>query len=120
MTNRTGTAPEIAPWLHDALVQRADAFHRVCRHIARDLETGARDPADAARLLNAALDAFPEAGTTQPPPSELAELASHMRGLERALARTALPGDLVMMSATAHAHRCLDIGIRRAQAHGRN
>ena len=30
-----------------------------------------------------------------------------MRSLERALAGTTLPGDVVMMSATAHAHRCL-------------
>ena len=29
---------------------------------------------------------------------------------------TALPGDVVMMSATAHAHRCLEIGIERARA----
>ena len=120
MTNRTRTAHELAPWLHDALVQRADPFHHVCRHIARDLETGTRDPADAAKLLNAALDAFPDAGTAAPPPSDLAELAGHMRSLEHALARTSLPGDVVMMSATAHAYRCLDIGIHRAQAHRRN
>ena len=120
MTNRTRTAHELAPWLHDALAEGADPLHHVCRHIAHDLETGARDPADAAKLLSAALDAFPDAGAAAPPPSDLAELAGHMRSLQRALARTSLPGDVVMMSATAHAHRCLDIGIRRAQAHGRS
>ena len=116
MTNRTRTAHELAPWLHDALAERADPLHHACRHIADDLETGARDPADAAKLLSAALDAFPDAGTAAPPPSDLAELAGHMRSLQRALARTALPGDVVMMSATAHAHRCLEIGIERARA----
>ena len=116
MTNRTRTAHELAPWLHDALVQRADPLHHVCRHIAHDLETGARDPADAAKLLSAALDAFPDSDTAAAPPSDLADLANHMRSLERALARTALPGDVVMMSATAHAHRCLEIGIERARA----
>ena len=116
MTNRTRTAHKLAPWLHDALVLQADPLHHVCRHIAHDLETGARDPADAAKLLNAALDAFPDADTAAPLPSELAELAGHMRSLQRALAGTTLPGDVVMMTATAHAHRCLEIGIERARA----
>ena len=115
MTNRTRTAHDLAPWLHDALAERADPLH-VCRHIAHDLETGARDPADAAKLLSAALDAFPDAGTAAPPPSDLTELTGHMRSLQHALARTTLPGDVVMMSATAHAHRCLEIGIERARA----
>ena len=118
MTNRTRTVHELAPWLQDALIQQADPLHHVCRHIAHELETGARGPADAAKLLSAALDAFPDAGTPAPLPADLAELAGHMRSLERALAGTPLPGDIVMMTATIHAHRCLDIGIRRAQAHG--
>ena len=46
----------------------------MCRHIAHDLETGARDPADAAILLNAALDAFPDSDSAAPPPSDLADL----------------------------------------------
>ncbi len=116
MTNRTRAAHELAPWLHEALAQQADPLHHVCRHIARDLETGARDPADAARLLSAALDGFPDSGSAAPPPSELAELAGHMRSLQRALAQTSLPGDVVMMTATVHAHRCLDIGIERARS----
>ena len=120
MTNRTRTVHELAPWLHDALIQQADPLQHVCRHIAQELETGARDPADAAKLLNAALDAFPDAGTAAPLPADLAELAGYMRSLERALAGTPLPGDIVMMTATVHAHRCLDIGIRRARAHGGN
>ena len=116
MTNRTRTVHELAPWLQDALIQQADPLHHVCRHIAHDLETGARDPADAAKLLSAALDAFPDSNAAAPPPSDLAELAGHMRFLQRALARTGLPGDVVMMTATAHAHRCLEIGIERARA----
>ena len=39
-----------------------------------------------------------------------------MRSLQRALAQTSLPGDVVMMTATVHAHRCLDIGIERARS----
>ena len=116
MTNHTRAVHELVPWLHDALVQQAEPLHHVCRHIAHDLETGVRNPADAARLLNAALDAFPESGGAAPPPSDVAELAGRMRSLELALAMTALPGDVVMMSATAHAHRCLEIGIERARA----
>ena len=116
MTNRTRAVHELAPWLHEALVRQAEPLHHVCRHIAHDLETSARDPADAARLLNAALDAFPDSGSATPPPSDVAELAGRMRSLELALAMTALPGDVVMMSATAHAHRCLEIGIERARA----
>ena len=118
--NRTRTAHELAPWLHEALAERANPLHHVCQHVAHDLETGARNPADAAKLLTAALDAFRDPGTTEPLPTDLTELASYMRSLQHALARTSLPGDVVMMSATAHAHRCLDIGIRRAQAHGRS
>ena len=116
MTNRTRTPHERAPRPNDALVQRAEPLYHVCRHIVHGLETGTRNPAEAAKLLNAALDAFPDTGTAAPPPSDLADLASHMRSLERALARTSLPGDVVMMSATAHAHRCLEIGIERARA----
>ena len=116
MTNRTRTVHELAPWLHEALAQQVDPLHHVCRQIARDLETGARDPADAARLLSAALDAFPDSNTAAPLPSDLAELAGHMRSLQRALAQTGLPGDVVMMTATVHAHQCLDIGIERARA----
>ena len=116
MTNHTRAVHELAPWLHDALVQQAEPLHHVCRHIAHDLETGARDPADAARLLSAALEAFPDSSSATPPPSDVAELAGRMRSLELALAMTALPGDVVMMSATAHAHRCLEIGIERARA----
>ena len=63
MTNHTRAVHELTTWLHDALAQQAEPLHHVCRHIAHDLETGARDPADAARLLNAALDAFPESGS---------------------------------------------------------
>ena len=91
----------------------------MCRHIAHDLETGALEPAEAAGLLNAALDAFPDGNAAAPLPSDLAELtelAGHMRSLQRALAQTGLPGDVVMMTATVHAHRCLDIGIERARA----
>lgn len=89
---------------------------RVPAHRPRP-RNGAREPADAAKLLNATLDAFPDAVTAAtPPPSDLAELAGQMRTLEHALARTVLPEDFVMMSATAHAHRCLDIGIGRVRA----
>ena len=116
MTNRTRTVHELTPWLHEALAEQADPLHYVCRQIAHDLETGGRDPANAARLLNAALDAFPESNAAAPLPSDLAELAGHMRSLQRALAHTGLPGDVVMMTATVHAHRCLDIGIERARA----
>ena len=116
MTNRTRTVHELAPWLHDALAEQADPLHHVCRQIAHDLETGAREPADAARLLSAALDAFPDSNAAAPLPSDLAELAGHMRSLQRALAQTGLPGDVVMMTATVHAHRCLDIGIERARS----
>ena len=116
MTNRTRTVHELTPWLHDALAEQVDPLHHVCRQLAHDLETGARNPADAARLLSAALDAFPDSGTAAAPLSDLAELAGHMRSLQHALARTALPGDIVMMSATAHAHRCLEIGIERARS----
>ena len=116
MTNRTRTAHELAPRLHDALAERADPLRHACRHIAHELETGARDPADAAKLLNAALDAFPDSGTAAAPPSDLTDLTGHMRSLQHALARTTLPGDVVMMSATVHAHRCLGIGIERARA----
>ena len=59
MKKRTQSAHELAPWLQDALVQRADPLLQVCRHIVLDLETGARDAADAATLLKAVLDAFP-------------------------------------------------------------
>ena len=116
MTNRTRTVHRLAPWLHEALAQQAEPLHHVCRHIAHDLETGALEPAEAARLLSAALDAFPDGNAAAPLPSDLAELAGLMRSLQRALARTGLPGDVVMMTATAHAHRCLDIGIERARA----
>ena len=118
MTNRTQPVHELAPWLHDALAEQADPLHQVCRQIAHDLETGARDPAEAAKLLNTALDAFPDRRAAAPLPSDLAELAGHMRSLEHALAQTGLPGDVVMMTATVHAHRCLDIGIERARADG--
>ena len=114
MTNRTGTVHRLA--LHEALAQQADPLHHVCRHIAHDLEAGALEPAEAARLLSAALDAFPDGNAAAPLPSDLAELTDHMRSLQRALAQTGLPGDVVMMTATVHAHRCLDIGIERARA----
>ena len=112
MTNRNRPVHELAPWL----AEQADPLHHVCRQIAHDLETGARNPAEAARLLGAALDAFPESNAAAPLPSDLAELAGHMRSLQRALAQTGLPGDVVMMTATVHAHRCLDIGIERARS----
>ena len=119
MTNRTRPVHRLGPWLHEALAQQADPLHHVCRHIAHDLETGALEPAEAAGLLNAALDAFPDGNAAAPLPSDtadLTELAGHMRSLQRALAQTGLPGDVVMMTATVHAHRCLDIGIERARA----
>ena len=77
------------------------------------------------RTVDAYLTAWLAAATVPPAPaatvpSNLAALAEQVRAAERAFSHTSVPGDLVMMTATGHAHRCLDIGIRRAQAHGEN
>ena len=109
------TQHELEPWLHEAIVQQTDPLGHICRRIADGLRAGSRTPGDAARLLVAAAEAFPGGATPAVPPTDLAHLAAQMRSLEHAFAETSLPGDIVMMSATAHAHRCLGIGIHRVQ-----
>ncbi len=103
----------------DSIARGAEPLTRVCRQIARELETGDASPAEAARRLTAAAGAAAPAPAATVP-SNLAVLIEQVRKVERAFSNTSVPGDLVLMTATAHAHRCLDIGIRRAQAHERN
>ena len=117
-TTRTVDDHLTAP-LADAIARGAEPLSHVCRQLARELEAGDASPDEAARLLTAAAAAAPPARTTTVP-ANLAALAEQIRAAERAFSHTSVPGDLVMMTATVHAYRCLDIGIRRAQAHGRN
>ena len=103
----------------DAIAHGAEPLTRVCRQLARELVTGDTSPAEAARRLTAAAGAA-AAAPAATVPSNLAALVEQARKVERVFSNTSVPGDLVLMTATAHAHRCLDIGIRRAQAHERN
>ena len=118
MTTTRTVDDHLTAWLAEAVARGAEPLSHVCRHLARELEAGDASPAEAARLLTAAAAAVPpKAATTVP--ANLAALAEQVRAAERAFSHTSVPGDLVMLTATVHAHRCLDIGIRRAQAHGR-
>ncbi|MCY4077233.1 MAG: hypothetical protein OXH04_17570 [Acidobacteria bacterium] len=119
MTTTRTVDDHLTALLADAIARGAEPLSHVCRQLARELETGDASPDEAARLLTAAAAAAPPARATTVP-ANLAALAEQMRAAERAFSDTSVPGDLVMMTATVHAHRCLDIGIRRAQAHGRN
>lgn len=117
MTTTRTVDDHLTALLADAIARGAEPLSHVCRQLARELEAGDASPDEAARLLTAAA-APPARATTVP--ANLAALAEQMRAAERAFSDTSVPGDLVMMAATIHAHRCLDIGVRRAQAHGRN
>ena len=119
MTTTRTVDDRLTTWLADAIARGAEPLSHICRQLARELEAGDASPEEAARLLTAAAAAAPPARATTVP-ANLAALAEQMRAAERAFSDTNVPGDLVMMTATVHAHRCLDIGIRRAQAHGRN
>ena len=119
MTTTRTVDDHLTAWLADAIARGAEPLTHVCRQLARELETGDASPAEAARLLTAATAAVPPTPATTVP-ANLAALAEQMRAAERAFNHTSVPGDLVMMTATVHAHRCLDIGIRRARAYGRN
>ena len=116
MTTARTVDDHLTAWLADAIARGAEPLPHVCRQLARELESGDASPAEAARLLTAAAAAVPPAPSTTVPAS-IAALAEQMRATERAFSDTSVPGDLVMLTATVHAHRCLDIGIRRAQAH---
>ena len=117
MTTTRTVDDHLTAWLADAIARGAEPLSHVCRQLARELETGDASPTEAARLLTAATAAAPPAPATSVP-ANLAALAEQIRAVERTFSKTSVPGDLVMMTATVHAHRCLDIGIRRAQAHG--
>ena len=119
MTTTRTVDDHLTAWLAEAIARGAEPLSHVCRQLARELETGDATPAEAARLLTAAAAAAPPAAATSVP-ANLAALAEQVRAAERAFSKTSVPGDLVMMTATVHAHRCLDIGIRRAHAHGRS
>ena len=119
MTTTRTVDSHLTALLADAIARGAEPLSHVCRQLARELEAGDASPDEAARLLTAAAAAAPPARTTTVP-ANLAALAEQIRAAERAFSHTSVPGDLVMMTATVHAYRCLDIGIRRAQAHGRN
>ena len=113
MTTTRAVDDHLTAWLADAIVRGAEPLSHVCLQLARELEAGDASPAEAARLLTAAA----AAATV---PASLAALAEQVRAAERAFTDAAIPGDLVMMTATVHAHRCLDIGIRRSQVHERS
>ena len=119
MTTTRTVDDHLTAWLADAIARGAEPLTHVCRQLARELETGDARPAEAAQLLTAAVAAMPPTPATTVP-ANLAALAEQVRAAERAFSHTSVPGDLVMMTATVHAHRCLDIGIRRAQAHPRS
>ena len=119
MTTTRTVDDHLTAWLAEAIALGAEPLSHVCRQVARDLEAGDAGPAEAARLLTAAAVAAGPAPTATVPAS-VAALAEQVRAAERAFSHTSVPGDLVMLTATVHAHRCLDIGIRRAQAHGRS
>ena len=116
MTTARTVDDHLTAWLADAITRGAEPLTHVCRQLARELEAGDPSPAEAARMLTAAAAAMPPAPSTTVPAS-LAALAEQIRAAERALSDTSVPGDLVMLTAMVHAHRCLDIGIRRAQKH---
>ena len=119
MTTTRTVDDYLTAWLAEAIARGCEPLSHVCRQLARELEAGDASPAEAARLLTAAAATVPPAPAATVP-SNLAALAEQVRAAERAFSHTSVPGDLVMMTATVHAYRCLDIGIRRAQAHGRN
>ena len=119
MTTTRTVDDHLTAWLADAIARGAEPLSHVCRKLARELETGDANPSEAARLLTAAAAAVPPAPSATVP-ANLAALAQQVRATERAFSDTSVPGDLVMLTATAHAHRCLDIGIRRAQEHRRS
>ena len=119
MTTTRTVDHHLTALLADAIVRGAEPLTHVCRQLARELEAGDTSPDEAALLLTAAAAAAPPARATTVP-ANLAALAEQMRAAERAFSDTSVPGDLVMMTASVHAHRCLDIGIRRAHEHGRN
>ena len=119
MTTTRTVDDHLTVWLADAIARGAEPLTHVCRQLAHELKTGDASPAEAARLLTAAAAAAPPTPSTTVP-ANLAALAEQMRAAERAFSNTDVPGDLVMMTATVHAQRCLDIGIRRAQAHGKD
>ena len=116
MTTTRTVDDHLTAWLADAIARGAEPLSHVCRQLARELESGNASPAEAARLLTAAVAAMPPAPATNGP-ANIAALAEQVRATERAFSDTSVPGDLLMLTATVHAHRCLDIGIRRAQAH---
>ena len=119
MTTTRTVDDHLTAWLTEAIEGGAEPLSHVCRRLARELEAGDARPAEAARLLTAAAAAMsPAAANTVP--ANLAALAAQVCTVERAFSNTSIPGDLVMLTATVHAHRCLDIGIRRAQAQGGN
>ena len=66
------------------------------------LKTGAKTASQAGAVLEAALDAFPDPASERTTgPAELRQLLTDMRLLESAMAAASIPGDFVMMSATA-------------------
>ena len=119
MTTTRTVDDRLTAWLAEANARGAEPLSHVCQRIARELETGDASPAEAAQLLTAAATAAGPAPAATVPAS-VAALAEQVRAAERAFSHTSVPGDLVMLTATVHAHRCLDIGIRRAQAHERS
>ena len=119
MTTTRTVDEQVTAWIADANARGAEPLSHVCRQLVRELESGDASPAEAARLLTAAAAAMPPSAA-KTVPANLAALAAQVRTVERAFSNTSIPGDLVMLTATVHAHRCLDIGIRRAQAQGGN
>ena len=120
MTTTRTVNDHLTAWLAEAIALGAEPLSHVCRQVARDLEAGDAGPAEAARLLTAAAAAAAAGTAATTVPASVAALAEQVRAAERAFSHASVPGDLVMLTATVHAHRCLDIGIRRAQAHGRS
>ena len=111
---------DVAAWLEDAPADGTAPLRHICARLALALKTGAKTASQAGAVLEAALEAFPDPASGRTTgPAELGQLLADMRSLESAIAAASIPGDLVMMSATAHAHRCLGLGIRKAQAHSR-
>ena len=111
---------DVAAWLEQATAERTEPLRHICAQLALGLRNATRTPAEAAAVLEAALEVFPDPASGRTTgPAELGHLLADMRALESAIAAASIPGDLVMMAATAHAHRCLGLGIRKAQAHSR-
>ena len=76
-----------------------------------------RNPANRLRRTRPAAETTEPRSNREPMPlSDLDCLVAEMRTLERRLAATSKPGDVEMMTATMHAHRCLEAGSRKAQA----